>query len=40
LRLGILGDRYYVAEVGAWSWLLPTGNQGEVISILSKQILV
>jgi hypothetical protein len=28
------------AEVGAWSQLLPTGNQGEVMSILSKQILV
>jgi hypothetical protein len=28
------------AEVGAWSQLLPTANAGEVMSILSKQILV
>jgi hypothetical protein len=28
------------ADVGDWSELLPTGNSGEVMSILSRQILV
>ncbi|WP_262984342.1 hypothetical protein [Nostoc sp. 'Peltigera membranacea cyanobiont' 210A] len=28
------------ASVGDWSQLLPTANPGEVMSILSRQILV
>lgn len=28
------------ADVGDWSQLLPTGNPGEYMSILSRQILV